>query len=180
MPAWYRALVSDLLVLMTWTTANREALLNFQVAAHLVSLFPILAAKAGARLLELSIVSTHVHAVLALPVAFDLPRVAQQLKGASARRVNADHHLRRVVRWANGYDVRSISRRNLPDVCRYLDRQGEHHATALLARWSVARAAAGPSGPGSAEHGPWPVSRPGSWSTHSPRPGPAAEGQVVG
>lgn len=130
----------DLLALVTWTTRDRESRLDHESAEYLRSLLPLLARKAGADLLELAVTPTHVHAVVSLGARFDAPRLAQELKGASSRLINQRTPGKSPLRWAAGYDLRSIGRRNLPAVCAYLDRQAEHHRMPLLLRWSATRA----------------------------------------
>jgi len=126
----------ELLVLMTWTTWNREPRIDKPIADHLSRLLPLLAAKASSEMLDLAIVPTHVHVVIRVGGRFELPVLAQALKGASARLVNQSAHGCIALRWAAGYDARSIGRRQLPGYRSYLDRQGRHHGTSLLARWS--------------------------------------------
>ncbi len=93
-------------------------------------------------LLELGIVSNHVHAILQLPPVIDIPRLVQGLKGASARIANRDGLMPRArLRWADGYDLRSVSVRQLEDARRYVRTQAEHHPDLAI----------GPLGPHDAE-----------------------------
>lgn len=131
----------DVLILLTWTTWNRAPLIDAPVADHLRHLLPLLAVKAGGQMHELSIVPTHVHAVVELRAKYDIPTLAQALKGTTARLVNQSAGGRIALRWANGYDARSVGRRQLDVIRRYLDRQDTHHNEPLLARWSSASSA---------------------------------------
>lgn len=127
----------DMLVLMTWTTRDRAPVIDEAIGRELAALLPKLAAKKGATIIELAIVATHVHVVVSLNGAFDLPVLAQAMKGASGRLINlAYNDTHEVLRWAPGYDARSVGRRTLLKIREYFDRQGVHHDTKLLARWS--------------------------------------------
>ena len=70
----------------------------------------------------------HVHAIVQLPPIIDIPRLVQGLKGASARIANRDGLMPRArLRWADGYDLRSVGVRQLPNAVRYVSTQAEHH-----------------------------------------------------
>ncbi len=77
----------------------------------------------GARLLASGIVADHVHVVLQLPPVTN-PRLIQGLKGASARLANRDGLMPRApLRWAEGYDLRSVGVRQLGTVLAYVENQ---------------------------------------------------------
>src|SRR5436309_12107534 len=91
---------------------------------------------------DLGIVRNHVHLVLELPPHVDIPRLMQGLKGASARIANRDGLMPRArLRWADGYDLRSVGVRQLAGALRYVRTQGEHHPDLAIR----------PSGPQGAE-----------------------------
>ena len=75
----------------------------------------------------------HVHLVLELPPHVDIARLVQGLKGASARIANRDGVMPRApLRWANGYDLRSLSVRDLKGTIRYVRSQSERHPELAL------------------------------------------------
>jgi REP element-mobilizing transposase RayT len=131
-----------LYVHLTWTTLRRHPLLNPDVARFLDRFLRQEAARHGARVLELGIVSNHVHVIVQLPAVIDIPRLVQGLKGASARIANRDGLMPRArLRWADGYDLRSVGVRQLAAARRYVRMQAEHHPDLAI----------GPSGPHGAE-----------------------------
>jgi REP element-mobilizing transposase RayT len=66
--------------------------------------------------------------VVRLPARFDLPRLAQGLKGASARLINKEQRLSTTgVRWATGYSAYSVGRGNLKAAIRYVHDQPLRH-----------------------------------------------------
>jgi REP element-mobilizing transposase RayT len=89
---------------------------------------PAEARRHGAAVLAMGAVCDHVHLLLRLPGAFDVPRLVQGLKGASARLVNQNPVVHPTgLRWATGYDARSVSPRSLSQVRDYVVRQPHHH-----------------------------------------------------
>ena len=97
-------------------------------AAFLRRVLPEIACRHETRVIELGIVRNHVHMVLELPPRFDIPRLVQALKGASARIANRDGIMPRArLRWADGYDLRSLGVRDLRRAIRYARIQPLRH-----------------------------------------------------
>jgi REP element-mobilizing transposase RayT len=126
-----------MLAMLTWTTWGRAPQIKPGHAAALSGLLPRLAEKGGAVLTELSVVSNHVHTILRIGPRCDLPRLVQYMKGGSALLLNRLIEGQGRIRWAEGYDLRSVDLRSLPQVRYYLNNQGRHHGVPLLVRWSV-------------------------------------------
>jgi len=122
-----------LYALLTWTTLRRLPLIHAGAASFLRRVLPEIARRHGTRLIALGIVRNHVHVVLELPARIDIPMLAQGLKGASARIANRDGVMPRApLRWANGYDLRSLSVRDLQGAIRYVRTQSERHPELAL------------------------------------------------
>ena len=117
-----------LYVHLTWTTFARLPLVKPAVVEFLGRFLPAECGRHGARVLALGIVDDHVHMILALPPAFDVPRLVQGLKGASARMANRDGiSERESLRWAPGYDLRSVGPRQLSAAIKYVREQAVRH-----------------------------------------------------
>jgi putative transposase len=113
---------------LSWTTFARLPLIDLPVRAFLEKFLTAECRRQEARLLELGVVRDHVHVLLELPGTFNVPRLVQGLKGASARIANRDGIARREsLRWAAGYDLRSVGRRELDVVRDYVRKQATHH-----------------------------------------------------
>ena len=115
---------------LSWTYWARLPLID-QPAADFLGPFLIAEAKRhGARVVELGIVADHEHLLLELPPAYDVPRLVQGLKGASARLANRDGHSRNAsLRWDAGYDLRSVGLKQLPHVAEYIRHQELKHGS---------------------------------------------------
>jgi len=99
------------------------------VAAFLRRFLPPVARRFGAHVMALGAVSDHVHVLLFLPLVIDVPKLVQALKGASARVANRDRiGARGPLRWASGYDCRSVGVRGVHRVASYVEHQAGHHA----------------------------------------------------
>jgi REP element-mobilizing transposase RayT len=91
-------------------------------------MLPAIAERHGTRVIEIGIVRNHVHLVIELPPRPDIPRLVQGLKGASARIANRDGVMSRApLRWAEGYDLRSLGVRDLPQATAYVRGQSVRH-----------------------------------------------------
>jgi REP element-mobilizing transposase RayT len=122
-----------IIVHLTWTTFGRLPLVNPPVADFLRAFLPRICSEEGVGLRALGIVRDHVHMIIALPLAFDVPRLVQRLKGASARIANRDGIAgRNGLQWAQGYDLRSVSPRQLVSAIDYVRGQAQRHADAAV------------------------------------------------
>jgi len=113
---------------LTWTTFARSPLIKPRVAEFLKAFLPAECVRHAAKLVALGIVDDHVHTIIALPLTFDVPRLVMGLKGASARIANRDGIAEREsLRWEQGYDLRSVSPRQLDEAIAYVRNQKERH-----------------------------------------------------
>ena len=87
-------------------------------------------------MIEIAVLANHVHALVESGPRMDLPRLAQQLKGASSRYVNLDRGRERPLRWAPGYHVQAVSVESIPNIRAYFDRQATKHKVDWAVRWS--------------------------------------------
>jgi REP element-mobilizing transposase RayT len=113
---------------LSWTTFARAPLIDERIAGFLCRFLIEEATRHGARAIEIGVVRDHVHMLLELPAAFDVPRMVQGLKGASARLANRDGHAgHHPLRWASGYDLRSVGLTQLRGVAEYVRDQKRRH-----------------------------------------------------
>src|SRR2546430_2272127 len=113
---------------LSWTTFARLPLIDVSVGAFLEKFLAAECQRQAARLLELGLLRDHVHLLLELPGTFNVARLVQGLKGASSRIANRDRIAQHAsLRWAAGYDLRSVGRRELDVVRDYVRNQATRH-----------------------------------------------------
>lgn len=115
---------------LSWTCWARLPLIDQPVADFLQRFLLAEAKRHGTRVVEIGVVPDHVHLLLELPPAYDVPRLVQGLKGASARLANRDgisHN--KSLRWDTGYDLRSVGLKQLPAVASYIRLQELKHGS---------------------------------------------------
>jgi len=117
-----------LFVHLTWTTYLRKPMIGPGEARFLGRFLPAEAQRHGAQVIAMGMVSDHVHLILRLPATWDLPRLVQGLKGASARLATQDQAISgRSLRWARGYHAQSVGPRQLSFAVEYVKRQAQRH-----------------------------------------------------
>ncbi len=115
---------------LSWTTWVRLPLIDESVADFLLRFLLAEAKRHGTRVIEIGVVPNHVHLLLQLPPAYDVPRLVQGLKGASARLANRDGFSQNnSLRWETGYDLRSVGIKQLPQVANYVRLQELKHGS---------------------------------------------------
>ncbi len=113
---------------LSWTTFARLPLIKPPTADFLRRFLLSEAKRHDARVMAMGVVQDHVHLVLQLPAAFDVPRLVQGLKGASARIANRDGIVgHEPLRWAQGYDLRSLGIKQVWAAVQYVREQSLRH-----------------------------------------------------
>ena len=126
-----------LVVHLVWTTRDRLPSINRVRAQYLWEHLPIIVRQERGRLLELGIVTTHLHMLVRLHPTTQLPRLLQRMKGGSAYGINGAAAIGQThLRWAKGYSVTSVSPRAMPSVSTYVHHQHLRHPEEAIAGWS--------------------------------------------
>jgi putative transposase len=115
--------------IFVWTTRYREPSIDGRVAPFLDAFLPPVAQQERASILELGIVSDHVHLLVLLHPTTSLPRLVQRLKGGSAVLANREGHAPRgcPLHRAKGYNVETVSPKRVSRVREYIRNQPRHH-----------------------------------------------------
>ncbi|MFN2317436.1 MAG: IS200/IS605 family transposase [Gemmatimonadales bacterium] len=114
---------------IVWTTLGRAPLIDHEREHLLRRYLRHIAREERAIILELGMVSTHLHLLLRVHPACRISRLLQRWKGGSAFLSKRDGvgNSARPLRWAKGYSVTSVGPRALPAVLRYITDQPERH-----------------------------------------------------
>lgn len=121
---------------VVWTTRARLPHIDAARASYLAEHLPIIVRQERGRLLELGMVSTHLHMILRFHPTTVLPRLMQRMKGATAQGINQGSSMRTTdLRWAKGYSATTISPRDLDRVADYVRNQPLHHPMEAISGW---------------------------------------------
>jgi len=122
---------------LAWTTRDRAPLLDAARAQFLCRFLRGAARHHQSYVLELGIVSTHVHVLLRTHPMTTVSRLVQSLKGGSAAVANRELPPGpSPLRWAAGYSASTVGARVLDNVRAYLRAQPVHHPDECIAGWA--------------------------------------------
>ena len=93
----------------------------------LVEFFRRTASRERTQVVELAILSTHVHVIVQTPPRFDLGRLAQLMKGGSSYAVSRLPGNVTGLRWTREYSATTVSPRALARAVEYLKSQAGRH-----------------------------------------------------
>src|ERR1051326_1471932 len=114
--------------MLTWTTLRRLPLLHSRVADFLRRALPKIAERHDCRIVEIGSVKNHVHLMLELSVLSVFAAPGHGVAGAGARVGNRDGYMPRArLRWASGYDFRTLGVRDLDRAMAYVRNQSTRH-----------------------------------------------------
>ena len=125
-----------LYVHLTWTTRDRAPLIDLTLARFLTQFLRRVGAQERTRVLEIGMVSDHVHLLARLHPTTEIPRLLQRMKGGSAVLGVTPTPGHTGLRWAKGYSIHSVNPKQLGDVRAYLRDQPRHHPHLAIAGWS--------------------------------------------
>jgi putative transposase len=123
---------------VVWTTRGRLPLLNAELAAFLGGYLRNIARQERAHVLEMGIVTTHLHLLVRTDPQTNLSRLVQRFKGGSAHQANVERLGAGAdgLRWAKGYTLETVSPRALHAVRQYLRAQPERHSQDVIPGWT--------------------------------------------
>jgi putative transposase len=127
---------------IVWTTRDRRRTITREVASFLDRLLRSIARQERAYVLELGMVSTHVHLLVRAHPMTTIPRLLQRLKGASSALAGKELGLPpdSQLRWAQGYTIQSVSLNMLEGVRSYVRNQGARHPGERIVGWEPTEA----------------------------------------
>ena len=122
---------------IVWTTRGRAPLIDAGLATFLCRFLRQMAREERAHVLEIGMVTTHVHVLTRAHPMADIARLLQRLKGASSAVAGKERQSSSgtTLKWDKGYAIHSVSARNLGAVRQYLRDQPKHHPDEVIADW---------------------------------------------
>lgn len=120
----------------TWTTKYRASIINSRIESVTSDIVKKLVKEMWGELICLNSAWNHFHVLVRLPPSVSAAAFMNLAKGRSSR------ELKGILRWQEGYFVRSVSPGEIERVANYIRRQKIHHSCDR-----------GPEGP--RQGGPW-------------------------
>ena len=123
-----------LLYHIVWTTRDRSHLIDAAGAEFLCRTVRTIAQEHRAVVLEIGMVSTHIHVLIRAEPLADLPKMIGRMKDVTSRLAKA--HGICPINWADGYDIESVSRGDDMKVRHYLRAQPFRHPSEAIEGWA--------------------------------------------
>ncbi len=122
---------------LVWTTRLREPLLDATSARFLCRYARRVASHHRIRILTIGAVRTHVHVLLTASPQTVFSAFIGAVKGGSSTTWNRDYAITAgwTLRWAPGYGLSTVGRRQIDAVCAYLRDQPLHHPEEQIEEW---------------------------------------------
>lgn len=114
----------QLYVHITWHTWRRVGCLDTEAARDVRIAVECAGRRSFVRILKMEVLADHVHVLISFRPNTRLSDFIRLAKTIAAFRANA--RVPGAIRWARGFYVASLHRRDLPRVDRYISRQYEH------------------------------------------------------
>jgi REP-associated tyrosine transposase len=123
---------------IVWATRDRAPFIDAGLASFLCRFLRQVAHQERTHILEIGMVTTHVHVLARAHPMTDLARLLQRMKGASSAIAGKERHSTTgtELRWSKGYAIHSVSARNLDTVRQYLREQAKHHPREVIEGWA--------------------------------------------
>ncbi|MBL7075587.1 IS200/IS605 family transposase [candidate division KSB1 bacterium] len=111
--------------LLSWSVKQRFPLIEEEIRDQVEKLINKKCLELGVHDLAVGINPEHVHSVLSLKPNHYIPEVVKELKGYSSHEINKKGEY--FIDWTRGYDIRTISQKNLKAAIQYVKNQRKHH-----------------------------------------------------
>ena len=114
---------------MVWATKQRQPYLKKPQLYAIIKTIRNIAKEKEIHIIAINGHRDHLHALISLSNKQSMSEVAQYLKGRSSYWANNvdKEYFKFQLKWAKGYYATSVSKSNIPEVRRYIQRQEEHH-----------------------------------------------------
>jgi putative transposase len=110
---------------LVWSVKKRFQLITDLMMDNLELLIKKKCEEFGVHLLAVGINPEHVHNIISLKPTHYIPEIVKELKGFSSHEINKERN--DFIKWARGYDIRTVSPKNLQAAIDYVKNQKRHH-----------------------------------------------------
>ncbi|HEU5359381.1 MAG TPA: IS200/IS605 family transposase [Gemmatimonadales bacterium] len=123
-----------ILLHIVWTTRLRAPLIDADGARFLCTTFRALAREHRAAILEIGMVSTHVHLLIRVHPLTNISTFVARMKGVSSRVAKREAICS--ITWGDGYNVESVSLGDEQKLRHYLRAQPYRHPEEAVPDWT--------------------------------------------
>jgi REP element-mobilizing transposase RayT len=110
-----------------FSTKNRESWIKPNVESRIWSYIGGIARTHKMTALQIGGCDDHIHALVQAPPIYSPSKIAQHLKGESSKWIHEEFPTMSRFGWQDGYGAFTVSKSQLPEAIRYIQRQREHH-----------------------------------------------------
>lgn len=110
-----------------FTVQNRECVIAKEWKDELYKYISGIIQKQNHKLLCINGMPDHIHVLFGMRPSQSLSDLLQDIKGDSSKWINKKNFVNGKFSWQEGYGAFSYGKSQLPQVCRYIERQVEHH-----------------------------------------------------
>lgn len=111
-----------------FSTKNRENWIKRDIESRIWSYIGGIARTHRMTALQIGGCDDHIHALIqAAPPIYSPAKIAQHLKGESSKWIHEEFSMMRGFAWQDGYGAFTVSKSQLPEVIRYIQKQRDHH-----------------------------------------------------
>jgi REP element-mobilizing transposase RayT len=118
---------------LVWVTRDRAQLIDAQAAEFLCRIIRTLAREHRSVVLEIGMVSTHIHVLVRAHPLAEIPKMIGRMKGVTSRLAKVEEIA--PLSWADGYDIESVSPGDDLKLRHYLRAQPFRHPTEAIEGW---------------------------------------------
>ena len=111
-------------------------MIDAPAATFLMEFLPRTALRERAQVLQVGVVSTHVHVLVRMHPSTNISRLLQRFKGASAYELKRNcERSGPPINWAKGYSIASVGERALDVAAQYVRGHPAHHPAEAIPDW---------------------------------------------
>ncbi|HET7042200.1 MAG TPA: IS200/IS605 family transposase, partial [Gemmatimonadales bacterium] len=118
---------------IVWVTRERQPLIDAMTADFLCRSIRKLAREHRSVVLEIGMVSTHIHILVRSHPLAEVPKMIGRMKGVTSRLAKLEEIA--PLSWADGYDIESVSPADDLKLRHYLRAQPFRHPTEAIDGW---------------------------------------------
>ena len=123
-----------LLYHIVWNTRSRAPLIDAPTAEFLCCTIRTLAREHRSVVLEIGMVSTHIHLLVRAEPLADLPKMIGRMKGVTSRLAKVQELC--PLSWGDGYDIETVSKGDDLKLRNYLRAQPFRHPAEAIEGWA--------------------------------------------